>query len=336
LKPLHRALIGLAIVAGAGCGASEMIVPPPPPPPPPAPNSIRLVSEAGDFIGNSQTYDYTQANAVITLTAIGPHLTILVKGDEKWTGEFEAPSGQSQLQAGMSAILDRYPFHDPAKGGLSWFGEGRGCNTLRGWFAVDKITYVGSSLTAIDLRFEQRCDNATAALRGTVHWRSDDVTVPPGPVNPPPAGLWQPTPGSTPPTGTYVYLQSEGGDYIGQGQTHTYTPANAQITLSANAGHLTVTVQGAKFWIGEFQAMSSLTQLQRGYYPGIKRWISSNPVKGGLDWFGDGRGCNTLQGWFVVDSVTYVSGVLSAIDLRFEQHCEGAGPALHGAIHWTG
>jgi hypothetical protein len=26
---------------------------------------------------------------------------------------------------------------------------------------------------------------------------------------------------------------------------------------------------------------------------------------------------------------------LIAIDLRFEQHCEGAAPALHGQIHWV-
>jgi len=26
---------------------------------------------------------------------------------------------------------------------------------------------------------------------------------------------------------------------------------------------------------------------------------------------------------------------LTALDLRFEQHCEGGTPALHGAIHWS-
>jgi len=48
-----------------------------------------------------------------------------------------------------------------------------------------------------------------------------------------------------------------------------------------------------------------------------------------------GRGCNTLTGWFVVDSVTYNEIALTAIDLRFEQHCEGDLPALHGEIHWV-
>jgi hypothetical protein len=81
--------------------------------------------------------------------------------------------------------------------------------------------------------------------------------------------------------------------------------------------------------------MSTLTQLQPGYYADLQRYPFHNPAKGGLDWSGMGRGCNTLTGWFVGDSVTYTSNVLTAIDLRFEQHCEGFAPALHGNIHWT-
>jgi hypothetical protein len=49
----------------------------------------------------------------------------------------------------------------------------------------------------------------------------------------------------------------------------------------------------------------------------------------------EGRGCNTLQGWFVVDSIRYQSGKLQEIDLRFEPHCEGGTPALHGQVHWV-
>jgi len=55
---------------------------------------------------------------------------------------------------------------------------------------------------------------------------------------------------------------------------------------------------------------------------------------GGLSWVGESRGCNTLTGWFAVDSVAYGDGALAFIDLRFEQHCEDLSPALHGTIHW--
>ncbi|MDZ4184751.1 MAG: hypothetical protein U1D97_07210, partial [Desulfuromonadales bacterium] len=230
--------------------------------------------------------------------------------------------------------LQRYPVQDPVKGGLNWSGEGRGSNTLTGWFAIDNVTYVNGTLTAIDLRFEQHSEGAPPALHGQIHWESSDTTTPPGPVNPPPVGLWQPPSGSTPSSGNYIYLQSDTGDYIGSGQTYTYTPANAQVTVSVSEGHLSIIIDGIENWAGDFQTMDILNQLQQGYYGNLQRYPFHNPAKGGLYWAGEGRGSNTLTGWFAIDSVTYVNGALTAIDLRFEQHSEGAAPALYGQIHW--
>ena len=327
---IRRLLLSLASAAAAGCGDHSEITGPHTPP---SPNFVRLQSDLGDYIGAGQAYNYTQADADIVVAANGGHLSIQINGDQWWFGDFEVPSALSRLQPGNYTDLQRYPFHDRAKGGLDWFGEGRGCNTLSGSFSVDSVTYVKDTLTTIDLRFEQHCEGVAAALRGTIHWRSDDATGPPGPVNPIPANLWRPAPGSTPSTGDYVYLNSEAGDYIGAGLTYTYTPLNATIGVTANGGLLSVTVSG---WTGDFRAMSKLSQLEVGYYPDLERYPFNNPRKGGLDWSGQGRGCNTLEGWFAIDGVTYTSGTLTAIDLRFEQHCEGGTPALHGAIHWRG
>src|SRR5450759_384494 len=110
-----------------------------------------------------------------------------------------------------------------------------------------------------------------------------------GPVNPPPAGLWQPAPSSTPATGNFIYLKSDVGDYIGQGQTYTYTPATAVLSVSGNGGHLSVGVNGNTWWNGNFQTMNTISQLQPGYYPGLQRYPFNNPEFGGFDWSGDGR-----------------------------------------------
>ena len=309
---------------------------PVPPGPPATGNFVLLQSDPGDFIGAGQTFLYTQANAQLSVSASGGHLSVRVTGDQSWSGEFQVPISLSQLQPGTYDGLMRYPFHNPVTGGLSWSGDGRGCNTLTGKFIVDSVTYAGNVLTAIDLHFEQHCEgSAPAALRGQIHWQANDPTAPPGPVNPPPAGLWQPAPGATPASGKYIYLQSDAGDFIGGGQTFLYTEANALLSVSASGGGLAVTVNGNQNWSGEFRAMNSLGLLQPGYYGDLRRYPFHNPVKGGLSWSGQGRGCNTLTGWFVIDNVTYVGGVLTAIDLRFEQHCEGGAPALHGQIHWT-
>lgn len=330
----HRFILFLVLASalvGCGGGSTNGQLPPTQP----SANLVSLQSDLGDYIGAGQSYSYAQTNAQITVSATGGRLSIGIRGNQNWTGDFQVPNTLSQLQTGYYSNLQRYPFHDPAMGGLSWSGEGRGCNVLTGWFAIDNVTYVGGVLTAIDLRFEQHCENNSAALHGQIHWSSNDATTPPGPVNPPPAGLWQPPAGSTPATGNYVYLQSDSGDYIGAGQTYLYTQANAQLTVNASGGHLSLGISGNQNWQGNFQAMSGLSQLQPGYYGNLQRYPFHNPTKGGLDWSGQGRGCNTLTGWFVVDSVTYVSGVLTAIDLRFEQHCEGNVASLHGRIHWA-
>lgn len=318
-----------------GCGGDGTNDLSPPAQPATSANFVRLQSDAGDYIGSGQSYFYTQADAQISVSSTGGHLSINIYGDQDWTGDFQVPNTFSQLQAGSYLNLSRYPFHDPAHGGLNWSGEGRGCNTLSGWIVIDNVTYVGNVLTAIDLRFEQHCESNSAALHGQIHWTSSDGTAPPGPVNPPPSGLWQPPAGSTPATGNYVYLQSDFGDYIGAGQTSLYTQANSQITVNTTGGHFSLIISGNQDWHGDFQAMSGISQLRPGYYGNLQRYPFHNPTRGGLDWFGEGRGCNTLAGWFVIDSVSFVNSILTAIDLRFEQHCEGAAAALHGSIHWT-
>lgn len=292
---------------------------------------IYLQSEAGDYIGGGQTNLYTGANAVLSMTGRTGGVQFGVNGIQWWTGNFQAMQSLTQLQPGYYGSLQRYPFHNPAVGGLDWSGEGRGCNTLTGWFVVDSVSYVNGALAAIKLRFEQHCEGTTPALRGEINWTATDTSAPAGPVNPPPADLWKPAAGATPDTGNFTYLQSDAGDYIGGGQTYLYTPANATLSGSSSSGQFSIGVSG---WYGDFKAMSTLTELQPGYYGDLSRYPFHNPATGGLSWSGNGRGCNTLTGWFVVDEVTYFNAAITAISLRFEQHCEGGTPALRGQIRW--
>jgi hypothetical protein len=320
--------VSIAIVV-ASCGDSDVTRPEP------VPTFISLRSDAGDFIGAGQDYDYDQSNAVIEVTESDGLLSVSIDGDELWHGEFQAPSTFTSLTPGTYTNLERYPFHDPARGGLSWSGEGRGCNTLTGSFTVDTARYALGILAAVDLTFEQHCEGGGPALRGTIHWRAGDASQPAGPVRPIPGTLWQPPAGAVPATGDFVYLTSQAGDFIGQGQTYTYTPANATISATATDNRVTVGVSGAQSWVGEFQAMNSLTRIETGYYPDLERFPFHNPAKGGLSWTGESRACNTLRGWFAVDRVTYSGSALTAIELRFEQRCEGGTAALRGAIRWS-
>lgn len=298
-----------------------------------APNSVRLKSDQGDFVGAGKTYEYSSANSILTVTSTANRLSVRVVGDQTWNGDFVLPSSATKLQTGTYSNLDRYPFHNPIFGGLSWSGDGRGCNTLNGSFTISSVTYVANVLKAVELSFEQHCEGAAVALRGQIHWTAYNKTVPPGPVNPPPAGLWEPAAGSTPATGNYIYLVSDQGDYIGGGSSYLFTPGTTPMSATVRDGRLSLNGgSGVSTWNGEFVTMNSLTKLEPGYYGGLNRYPFHNPATGGLSWSGWGRGCNTLRGWFAVDQVTYDGTTLKSIDLRFEQHCEGLAPALRGKV----
>ena len=310
--------------------------PPPPPPPPPEEGTVVILnSDTGDYVGQGLDYTYTLADSEISITVESARLTIDIEGDENWRGDFQLPDDYNRLETGSYPNLTRYPFHNAIIGGLDWSGEGRGCNTLDATMTIDSVVYDGDTLTDIELSFEQYCEGNSPALRGQIRWDADDPTTPPGPASRPPGELWAPVPGTTPDTGNYVVLVSEQGDFVGGGSNYLYTDETAVITVGGASGRASVAVEGAESWRGEFQAMNVIPDLEVGYYGDLQRYPFHNPVKGGLSWTGEGRGCNRLEGWFNVDSVTYTGDTLTSIELRFRQNCEGNTSGLLGAIRWS-
>ena len=294
--------------------------------------SLTLHSDPGDFIGQGGTYEYDQGNAVFEATDLpGEAFRVRLRGDESWQGDFSLASGQP-LAEGTYAV--------PTEASIRWGGEGRGCEASNpSSLTVDSVTYVGGVIMRATLSFEQYCDGSPAALSGSLHYDRHDTTVPPGPVRPIPGDLWVPGAEFTPPGGSYVYLASEEGDFIGAGDTLTYTPDGASIETSFTGERLSITVVDVdgRRWTGDFVAMNSVEEVEEGYYPDLRRFPFHNPAKGGLDWAGHGRGCNRLTGWFAVDEIVPGSaGGVSALHLRFEQFCDGSSAALRGVIHLEG
>ena len=299
-------------------------------------NYFYLESEAGDSVGSGGTYLYTPDTSVIRINAVDRRLSVDAYGDEEWDAEFKVMISLDQLEVGYYGQLQRYPFHNEARGGIRVSGEGRNCSNLTGWFVVDSVTYDATSLEAFELRFEQICEGSTAALHGAIRWDVNDTTLPPGPVLPVPTGLWRPAPGITPATGSYIYLESEIGDWVGEGNSVVYTPADRQFTVRTSADKsLAVETDPYERWRGDFIAMDFLNRLEVGYYGNVQRYSYNNPALGGMSWIRVGRTCETVSGWFAVDSITFDGAAVTAVDLRFEQHCNDAEPALHGEVHWV-
>ena len=159
--------------------ATDTTAPPPPTDPStfpwsPKPENVPATGDylyfesvPGDWVGAGQTRLYT----TIAVTESSGVVRVAFDGtNEWWDGAFSGPDAQTQLLVGHYAGLQRYPFHNPAKGGLSFSGSGRGCNELTGAFAADEITYAGGVLQSVTIRFVQYCDGSTAPLRGAFRW----------------------------------------------------------------------------------------------------------------------------------------------------------------------
>ena len=135
-------------------------------------------------------------------------------------------------------------------------------------------------------------------------------------------------------TGTLHY-ESEPGDYIGQGETHTYTEADGTFTIFRTFDNgVNVNFQNGEWWYLNFAAPFA-AELTTGFYPDAQRHPFQDADRPGLDFSGDGRGCNMLTGEFTVsDMVWDWFKIPRRFSATLEQHCEGADPALYGSIDY--
>ncbi|HKB04154.1 MAG TPA: Ig-like domain-containing protein [Gemmataceae bacterium] len=138
---------------------------------------------------------------------------------------------------------------------------------------------------------------------------------------------------------TSVTMTSDPGDYIGQGQTYNLTPQNGTLTISRNYDNgvsvsWTSTNQ-MQWWDWDFAAPDE-GLLVPGMYSNAMRFPFQTVGRPGMDVSGNGRGSNTLTGWFRIDEIAYgTNGEVLVFNATFEQHSEGATPALRGTVRYN-
>jgi len=75
--------------------------------------------------------------------------------------------------------------------------------------------------------------------------------------------------------------------------------------------------------------------LQSGFYNNAERSPFESAGHPGLAFFFDGRGCNTLTGNFTIHEFSHSPTLgIQSFSATFEQHCEGAAPALFGTFSY--
>ena len=94
---------------------------------------------------------------------------------------------------------------------------------------------------------------------------------------------------------TSFAFTSDPGEYVGQGQSRTYTPAGSVFGIQGTAGSVTVSVDAGSEWWDVTLAAPAGAELSPGSYQNVGRapFNNANP---GLSVTGTGRGCNTVKG----------------------------------------
>ena len=136
--------------------------------------------------------------------------------------------------------------------------------------------------------------------------------------------------------GTFFSFVSDPGDFVGQGQSGSFTPDTSSFTSSqSNDGnHVSAFLFpfAGGFWMLDFAAPAG-QPLAPGVYENATRWPFQASGVPGLAVFGNGNGCNMLTGRFeVLEAVFGPAGYVERFHATFEQHCEGFEPALRGEI----
>jgi hypothetical protein len=145
-------------------------------------------------------------------------------------------------------------------------------------------------------------------------------------------------------------LQSQAGDFIGQGGTFDITYPSTEITAQIRRslpsgpaellfvlGH--VTPAPNTFALLFFGTDQLGIPMQPGTYNDAQRADFAQPGHPGLDVSFQNRGCNTLTGSFVVNSVSFFLDAsntlrIGSFSASFVQHCEGMTPALTGTFDY--
>jgi len=142
-------------------------------------------SEKGDYIGDGKEWFYDAYSSGIKPTFVS-NQTIqfaVTGGNDWWYLDFDAPDGES-LEPGLYENATRYPFNPSNAPGLSFSGNGSGCNTLTGDFTVitnDTETNAqtgAKKLNQFAADFEQHCEGSTAALKGKIRYNAVDPSAP--------------------------------------------------------------------------------------------------------------------------------------------------------------
>lgn len=138
---------------------------------------------------------------------------------------------------------------------------------------------------------------------------------------------------------TILIMNSQPGDWVGGGQHYSFTLADGTFVVQKtynNGIQASFTTPGFGEWWYLYFGPPSALQFLKGQYVAAQRFAFHSPTRPGIDVSGDGRGCNTDAGQFLLSELVFnPDGSVARFAIDFEQHCEGAPPALFGSLRYN-
>ncbi len=136
---------------------------------------LSLVSDVGDYIGGGRDYFHTSAMGSFNFRRNfdnGVGVDYSDADGTRWRLELAA-ANDALLTVGAYENATRQPFQEITEPGLSFTGNGRGCNKVTGRFDILEVDYnTDGDVLALAVDFEQHCEGGSAALNGALRFNS--------------------------------------------------------------------------------------------------------------------------------------------------------------------
>jgi hypothetical protein len=130
--------------------------------------TFTMFSDSGDYIGGGVSREFDSTNGSISGSATASDISMQANGGTSGSSfniTIAPPAGQN-FATGYYTKAQRTPFRSAGHPGVDISGDGRGCNTDAGSFEVRDLGLSGTTITRLDLLYEQHCEGGTAALFG--------------------------------------------------------------------------------------------------------------------------------------------------------------------------
>ena len=272
-----------------------------------AASAMTMISEPGDWVGQGITKTYASNLATFSATGDNKNLFLSIRqGSESWNIDLSPINGELLTRHNYTnAEADSSQYGRSP--GLKIYGNGRGCNDIWGSFMIRQISFdVQGKLATLEAIVIQRCGSATAPRL--------IVSL-----------LYNATPLS------FDY-ESAPGDDIGRGMKKSYFGETTDFEMSGTFQALEFSVYGQHdYWHVGIQAPTGQV-LKIGTYSTYRFRDSSHA---GVNFRGNGRGCNTSSGVLVVEGIrTNILGFITGLNAVFVQNCDSSSAPAIGTIRF--